>query len=119
MKRFLLAVPALLLAQQGQFLRFTGPKGELLIQNLTSFTVDNLIGSGHFTANGSPVQIFWKDAGVTASANSIEGETGVDAESHEYFLKSGIMAGGATTTIDSDAAYSYLVQRAQAGGTQP
>jgi len=67
-----------------------------------------------------PAVVAWKDAGMTLSAYSIEGETGGDEKSGQLFVKSATIQSNAVATLDSQAADSYALEHAkEIGAPQP
>lgn len=110
----MLAVTAM--AQQLYYIRLKSATGGFDIENISKLAVENPFGPGKVTLTGNPVQIFWRDAGGSLTANSIVGETALDEKSRSYYLKSADMSGKATAVFDSDEAYAYLAQRIKESG---
>ncbi|HWA82566.1 MAG TPA: hypothetical protein VG820_03970, partial [Fimbriimonadaceae bacterium] len=114
-----LATPMSVLAGQTQepkYIRLKGPSGEFAIENLSSFSVENPFGPGKATLTGNPVQIFWRDAGMSLTANSVVGETALDSTTGNYYLKSADVSGNATSVFDSEEYGKYFAQRLKESG---
>lgn len=103
------------LVAQGGYIHLHGPHGEFDIEGFATVTASNPSGPGQIALSGRPVRVFWREKGLQASGNSLKGETGVDAKSGEYYLKSGQFSGGVKLESDSDAAYDYLSKHPDAG----
>lgn len=104
------------MAQQLYYIRLKSATGGFDIENISKLAVENPFGPGKVTLTGNPVQIFWRDAGGSLTANSIVGETALDEKSASYYLKSADMSGKATAVFDSDDSYAYLAQRLKEAG---
>jgi hypothetical protein len=115
-----LLISAVVFAAQEPFFSLKSAKGEFEIRNYSSIVFESgLPGAGKFTATGTPLKMNWKDAGLSANSASAEGETAEDATTGDYYLRSANLAGNASVTIDSEEAYAFKVQLAQAQGAPP
>ncbi|HVT11614.1 MAG TPA: hypothetical protein VHE55_05060 [Fimbriimonadaceae bacterium] len=117
MSPLLLAICMAAPQDQGpSYIRLKGPSGDFAIENLSSFSAENPFGPGKVTLAGNPVRIFWRDAGMALTANSVVGETALDSATRNYYLKSADISGNATTTFDSDESERYRIKKAKDAG---
>ncbi len=106
-----------LAGQNGIEFRVHGKEGAFLLRG-ERFSASPPFGPGHITFSGKPALLSRLDSGVEVKAESIDGETAIDEQSGDLFLKSADVAGGASFTQSTEDAIAYAREQAKAGGVE-
>gem|GEM_PF-4877064 len=117
MIRPFIVLASLALATQAGYIHLKGPRGEFDIEDIATVSATNPMGVGKIAVTGHPFHLFWRDRGFQANATSLDGETGVDSKSGEYYLQTAKLSGNASVVTDSEAASAY--QAKQTGTKNP